>query len=138
MPQLGPLEIIAVAVIALVVFGPHRLPEIARTMGRVISEFKRQANELTSEFKTGLDLGIDDDDDDDDIPEAATFGGLYGNDDDAEDPSEPPLTAGVEPRPEDGASNGAPAPEARVEADTEHTAEVATGDGDQAEREPGE
>ncbi|MBA3350427.1 MAG: twin-arginine translocase TatA/TatE family subunit, partial [Actinobacteria bacterium] len=94
MPQLGPLEIIAVAVIALIVFGPQRLPEIARTMGRMISEFKRQANELTSEFKTGLDLDLDDDDDDDEIPEPVT-GSLYGNaDDDGGDP-EPPLTAGA-------------------------------------------
>ena len=132
MPQLGPLEIIAVAVIALIVFGPQRLPEIARTMGRMISEFKRQANELTSEFKSGLDLSLDEDDDeeDDDIPEPVA-GGLYANPADAEaDPAEPPLTTGAaEPPPTTGAeasepsvvtSNGAPvsgsqAPESDVE-----------------------
>lgn len=121
MPQLGPLEIIAVAVIALIVFGPHRLPEIARTMGRVISEFKRQANELTSEFKSGLDLGIDDDDeDDDDIPEPSPPGGLYANEDgdEAIGPVEPPLTAGAESGSAVGDSNGAPGQEDRVVPDT--------------------
>ncbi|MDQ3752216.1 MAG: twin-arginine translocase TatA/TatE family subunit [Actinomycetota bacterium] len=107
MPQLGPLEIIAVAVIALIVFGPQRLPEIARTMGRMISEFKRQANELTSEFKSGLDLGQDEDEDLE--PVAA---GLYANPDDAEaDPAEPPLTAGAEAsEPSVLTGNGAPDP----------------------------
>lgn len=139
MPQLGPLEIIAVAVIALIVFGPHRLPEIARTMGRVISEFKRQANELTSEFKSGLDLGIDDDDDDDDdVPEPTAPGGLYANDDDDEaGPPEPPLTAGAEHGPAVGESNGAQVQEDRVVPDPK--TEVTAPDGsDRAERERGE
>lgn len=139
MPQLGPLEIIAVAVVALIVFGPHRLPEIARTMGRVISEFKRQANELTSEFKSGLDLGIDDDDDedDDDVPEPTGLGGLYANEDDDEaGPPEPPLTAGAESGSAMGESNGAPA-EDRVVPDPK--TEVTTLDGsDRVEREGGE
>ena len=59
MPQLGPMEVLIVAVIALVVFGPHRLPEMARTVGKFIAEFRRQANELSNEFK----LGLDDEDD---------------------------------------------------------------------------
>ncbi len=111
MPQLGPLEIIAVAVIALIVFGPQRLPEIARTMGRMISEFKRQANELTSEFKSGLDLGQDEDEDEDEDLEPVAAG-LYANPDDAEaDPAEPPLTAGAEAsEPSVLTGNGAPDP----------------------------
>lgn len=152
MPQLGPLEIIAVAVIALIVFGPHRLPEIARTLGRVISEFKRQANDLTSEFKSGLDLNVDDDDDDDDIPEPVS-GGLYGNaDEDEADPSEPPLTAGAATDPEAGpeppvedvppvTSNGASVQETREPlepATGSDASEATTGEsGDLTERERG-
>ena len=142
MPQLGPLEIMTVAVIALVVFGPHRLPEIARKMGQVISEVKRQANELTSEFKSGLDLDVDDDDDDDDdIPESTTFGGLYANEDDSEEePSEPPLTAGADSGSAASSSNGAPAEEAGETPvgetpEKEHTAEVTAGED---ERKPSE
>ncbi|MDQ3784384.1 MAG: twin-arginine translocase TatA/TatE family subunit [Actinomycetota bacterium] len=152
MPQLGPLEIMAVAVIALVVFGPQRLPEIARTLGRVISEFKRQANDLTSEFKSGLDMNVDDDDDD--VPEPAS-GGLYANEDEDEaDPSEPPLTAGADTDPDAElerpieasgpvTSNGAPVQETRgaleePEAESGASSRATAGEiGDQSDRERG-
>jgi sec-independent protein translocase protein TatA len=40
MPNIGPLEIIIVLVIILVIFGPKRLPELGRSMGRGMREFK--------------------------------------------------------------------------------------------------
>jgi sec-independent protein translocase protein TatA len=40
MPNIGPLEIAIVLVIALVVLGPKRLPELGRSMGKGIREFK--------------------------------------------------------------------------------------------------
>lgn len=40
MPNIGPLEIIIVLIIALVVFGPKRLPELGKSLGKGISEFK--------------------------------------------------------------------------------------------------
>ena len=40
MPNIGPLELIVVLIIALVVFGPKRLPELGRSMGRGIREFR--------------------------------------------------------------------------------------------------
>lgn len=55
MPQLGPMEIMVVAIVALIVFGPQRLPEIARTIGRTLSEFRRQAADIRAEFESGLD-----------------------------------------------------------------------------------
>ena len=55
MPNIGPLEIIVILIIALVVFGPKRLPELGRSMGKGLREFK---GSVTGEH--------DDDDDDDD------------------------------------------------------------------------
>lgn len=45
-----------VAVIALIVFGPQKLPEMARSIGKAIAEFKRQASDIRSEFESGLDV----------------------------------------------------------------------------------
>jgi sec-independent protein translocase protein TatA len=39
-PQIGPLEIVLVLVIALIVLGPKRLPEGGRSLGRGMREFK--------------------------------------------------------------------------------------------------
>lgn len=69
MPSIGPMEIALVAVVALLVFGPSRLPEMARTLGRAVNEFRRQANDLKSEFSASLD---DDDDSRTPAPGAAT------------------------------------------------------------------
>ncbi len=55
MPQIGPLEVLLVGVIALIVFGPQRLPEIARSVGKAVAEFRRQASDLREEFSAGLD-----------------------------------------------------------------------------------
>lgn len=40
MPNVGPLEIVIVLIIVLVIFGPKRLPEMGRSLGRGIREFK--------------------------------------------------------------------------------------------------
>jgi Tat protein translocase TatB subunit len=58
------MEIVAVAAIALIVFGPDKLPEIARTVGRTLSQLRRMADEVRDEFKDGLDFDLDEDEDD--------------------------------------------------------------------------
>jgi sec-independent protein translocase protein TatA len=44
--SIGMPELIVIFVIALVVFGPRRLPEIGHSLGKAIAEFKRATNEL--------------------------------------------------------------------------------------------
>jgi sec-independent protein translocase protein TatA len=44
--SIGMPELIVIFVIALVVFGPRKLPEIGHSLGKAIAEFKRATNEL--------------------------------------------------------------------------------------------
>ena len=54
MPQIGPLEILMVGVLALVVFGPDKLPGMLRTAGRTLGEFRRISASVKQEFREGL------------------------------------------------------------------------------------
>jgi TatA/E family protein of Tat protein translocase len=47
---MGPLEILLILVIALIVFGPAKLPEIMGQVGRAIAEFRRMTSSLSDEF----------------------------------------------------------------------------------------
>ena len=49
------MEMITLAIFALLIFGPQKLPEIARTAGRVLREVRSATNELTEELKAGFD-----------------------------------------------------------------------------------
>jgi sec-independent protein translocase protein TatA len=46
MPNVGPMELIIVLVIALVVLGPKRLPEVGRSLGKGMREFKDSLNNI--------------------------------------------------------------------------------------------
>lgn len=60
MPSIGPLEIFVLTAIALIVFGPQKLPEIARNVGRTIANLRRMATEVKDEFES--ELAIPDED----------------------------------------------------------------------------
>jgi TatA/E family protein of Tat protein translocase len=47
---LGPLEILLILIIALIVFGPAKLPEIMGQVGRAIADFRRTTSALSDEF----------------------------------------------------------------------------------------
>jgi sec-independent protein translocase protein TatA len=40
MPNIGPIEIFLVLLVALIVFGPKKLPELGKSLGRGIHEFR--------------------------------------------------------------------------------------------------
>ena len=44
--SIGMPELIIILVIALIIFGPRKLPELGRSLGRSLGEFKRASNEL--------------------------------------------------------------------------------------------
>lgn len=60
MPSLGPLEFFVLGAIALIVFGPQKLPEIARNVGRTIANLRRMATEVKEEFESELEIPDDD------------------------------------------------------------------------------
>ena len=55
MGNFGPAEMLVIGVFALLVFGPQKLPEMARSLGRAIREFRRATGELSQELKIGIE-----------------------------------------------------------------------------------
>jgi TatA/E family protein of Tat protein translocase len=71
LPQIGPLEILVILVVALVVFGPSKLPDIGRQVGRGVREFRKFQQGFRDDIEGafgGHDDDHDDDHDEDDQP----------------------------------------------------------------------
>lgn len=56
MGPIGMPEMLVILVIALVVFGPRKLPELGRSLGRSLNEFKKASNELKSTWEDEIRL----------------------------------------------------------------------------------
>jgi len=54
---LGTTELMVIALVALIIFGPRKLPEIGRTLGKSLAEFKRASDDFkrTWEYEVELD-----------------------------------------------------------------------------------
>ena len=55
MPNLGAPELIVILLVALVVFGPRKLPELGKSLGHGLREFRKHTSGITEEFKAGFD-----------------------------------------------------------------------------------
>lgn len=58
--SLGFQEIALILVLALLIFGPKKLPEIGRTLGRSLGEFKRATSELKRSIEQEVNASSDD------------------------------------------------------------------------------
>ena len=53
---IGMPELVVILVVALVVLGPTRLPELARTLGKAMAEFRRQSSDIMDDFHQQIRL----------------------------------------------------------------------------------
>jgi sec-independent protein translocase protein TatA len=51
MPHIGAPELILVLVLALIIFGPGKLPELGKAVGKTIKEFRRSSKEIIDEVE---------------------------------------------------------------------------------------
>jgi sec-independent protein translocase protein TatB len=114
MPQIGPMEILVVSVLGLIVFGPDKLPEIARTVGAFMRQLRSMADDVKQEFSDGLEVA--------DEPDDEELAAINLEDDDSDEgPGDEPAEgeagqeqpSGEEPAPEDEPAPEGPAPEAQ-------------------------
>lgn len=57
-PGLNPIHVLVILVVALIVLGPHRLPEAARQVGKAMAEFRRWSESLQNEIRDVLDVEL--------------------------------------------------------------------------------
>ncbi len=50
MPNIGPAELIVILLVALVVFGPRKLPELGKSLGHGLREFRKSTQGLKAEL----------------------------------------------------------------------------------------
>jgi Tat protein translocase TatB subunit len=53
--NIGPQELLVILLVALVIVGPQRLPELSRTIGRGLREFRKAQDEVKKTIRLGLD-----------------------------------------------------------------------------------
>jgi Tat protein translocase TatB subunit len=61
--NIGPPELIVILLVALLIVGPKRLPEVGKSVGRALREIRRQTDEVRSSFEATIHPDLDDDED---------------------------------------------------------------------------
>jgi len=52
MPHIGATELILILAVTLIIFGPGKLPELGKAVGKTIKEFRRSSNEIINDVET--------------------------------------------------------------------------------------
>lgn len=52
--RIGPMELILILVIALIIFGPKKLPEIGKAVGNAIREFKKHSSKVSDDLEEAV------------------------------------------------------------------------------------
>jgi Tat protein translocase TatB subunit len=95
--NIGPPELIVILLVALLIVGPKRLPEVGKSVGRALREIRRQTDEVRSSFEATINV------DDDDEPDVHTIEDRTGSDEPVtewggeDDPEPAPATSPLEP-----------------------------------------
>lgn len=63
LPNIGIPEMLLILVLALIVFGPKRLPEVGKSLGKTIKEFRRATSSAIVEINQATDVGSNPDKD---------------------------------------------------------------------------
>ncbi len=123
MGSLGWPEIMVILVIALVIFGPRKLPQLGRTLGKALGEFRRATNDL----KNTLELEVHKEEEKQNAPQRKKVEDAYSRRQPPEPETSPGAPTAADPPPADAATDREPetveAPEAELPFD-----EPATGD----------
>jgi sec-independent protein translocase protein TatB len=95
--NIGPAELIVILLVALLIVGPKRLPEVGKSVGKALREIRKQTDEVRSSFEATINPF----DDDDDTPAVEDHTGStssdldtpteWGGEDDAPAPEAAPL-----------------------------------------------
>lgn len=54
--DMGPLEVLLILIVALIIWGPGKIPEIARTLGRVVRALRKATFDLTTTVTKELNM----------------------------------------------------------------------------------
>ncbi|AWT34606.1 Sec-independent protein translocase protein TatA [Deinococcus arenae] len=54
MPNIGPAELLVILIVALVVFGPRKLPELGKSLGAGLREFRKSTQGLKEDFEGSM------------------------------------------------------------------------------------
>jgi sec-independent protein translocase protein TatA len=56
---LQPIHIVLIVLVAILIFGPKKLPEFGKSLGKSIREFKQASKEMSEDFKSTVDAKED-------------------------------------------------------------------------------
>lgn len=57
--KIGGTELVVILVIVLLIFGPSKLPALARSMGQAIKEFKKGTQDIKNDFESTINEIVD-------------------------------------------------------------------------------